>query len=96
MVLVTSSVDVVNGGLLKAETFTFKTDPTAVGNGALLVGYDLDENDATLENGTKITGTGYLEISKYLDLNGGTLVVDPAYGEARLSLTMWVSLMALP
>ena len=77
------SVDVVNGGLLKAETFTFKTDPTAnVGNGALLVGYDLDENDATLENGTKITGTGYLEISKYLDLNGGTLVVDPAYGEA--------------
>ena len=76
------SVDVVNGGLLKAETFTFKKDPADGGNGALLVGYDLDENDATLENGTKITGTGYLEISKYLDLNGGTLVVDPAYGEA--------------
>ena len=76
------SVDVVNGGLLKAETFTFKEDPAKHGNGALVVGYDLDENDATLENGTKITGTGYLEISKYLDLNGGTLVVDPAYGEA--------------
>ena len=77
------SVDVVNGGLLKAETFTFKTDPTAnAGNGALLVGYEFDENDTVLEDGTKITGTGYLEISKYLDLNGGTLVVDPAYGEA--------------
>ena len=77
------SLDVANGGLLKADTFTFKNDPTANnGNGALMVGYDLTEADATLEDGTKITGTGYLEITNYLDLNGGTLVVDPAYGEA--------------
>ena len=83
------SLDVANGGTLKADTFTFKNDPTVVnnnngssGNGVLMVGYDLTEAESTLENGTKITGTGYLEISNYLDLNGGTLVVDPAYGEA--------------
>ena len=77
------SLDVANGGTLKADTFTFKNDPTVNnGNGVLMVGYDLTEAESTLENGTKITGTGYLEISNYLDLNGGTLVVDPAYGEA--------------
>ena len=77
-----SSVDVVNGGTLKAETFTFKKDVINSGNGALFVGHDFDETESVLEDGTKITGTGYLEISNYLDLNGGTLVVDPAYGEA--------------
>ena len=76
------SVDILNGGLLKAETFTFKLDPINGGNGALIVGYDLDEAEATLEDGTRVNGTGYLEISNYLDLNGGTLIVDPAYGEA--------------
>ncbi len=77
------SLDVANGGTLKANTFTFKNDPTVNnGNGVLMVGYDLTEAESTLENGTKITGTGYLEISNYLDLNGGTLVVDPAYSEA--------------
>ena len=76
------SVDVLNGGLLKAETFTFKNDAIQGGNGALIVGQDLDEVEATLEDGTRINGTGYLEISNYLDLNGGTLIVDPAYGEA--------------
>ena len=57
------SVDVLNGGLLKAETFTFKNDPIQGGNGALIVGYDLDETEATLEDGSRINGTGYLEIS---------------------------------
>ena len=80
------TLDIMNGGTLKAETFTFKEDPTENGNGALVVGYDLDESDlnalTTLTNGAPVTGTGYLEISNYLDLNGGTLIVDPAYGEA--------------
>ena len=67
-----SSVDVVNGGTLKAETFTFKKDVINSGNGALFVGHDFDETESVLEDGTKITGPGYLEISYYLDLNGGT------------------------
>ena len=75
------SLDVANGGTLKADTFTFKNGTSADNsNGMLLVGYD--ESNTTLEDGTKITGTGYLEVANYLDLNGGTLVVDPAYDEA--------------
>ena len=80
------TLDIMNGGTLKAETFTFKEDPANGGNGALVVGYDLDDSDlnalSSLINGAPVTGTGYLEISNYLDLNGGTLLVDPAYGEA--------------
>ena len=68
---------IVNGGTFTAETFIFRDQD----NGILNVGLDIPEEQAVLDDGTPITGTGYFEAG-ILELNGGTLMVDPDYGEA--------------
>ena len=65
---------IVNGGTFTAETFKFQRASQ------LNVGADLTAEEATLEDGTVMTGTGYFE-AQVLELNDGRLVVDPAYGE---------------
>ena len=71
-------VEAFNGGKLVV------TDNLKVANdGKVFVGYELTDADRdllALEGYTNVTGTGYLE-TNVLDLNGGTLYVDPAYGE---------------
>ena len=71
-----ANLNIVNGGKFTADMFTFQQDNA----GVVLVGEDLSETEATMDDGSKITGTGYFEVNT-LDLNGGALVVDPAYGE---------------
>ena len=57
------------------------TDTLDVINGGLIqVGGVLSETEAQDEAGNTLTGTGYLSVAN-LDLDGGTLWVDPAYGE---------------
>ena len=73
------TIDVFNGGKL-AVTETLKANTY----GVISVGIDLTQDeldDLAAEGYTNVTGTGYLEVNT-LDLNGGTLYVDPAYGEA--------------
>ena len=72
----------VHGGLISAETVTAVADSDGKSYSLIAVGNDLDYETWDDTEETPLTGTGYLEISKYLDLNGGTLMVDPAYGEA--------------
>ena len=72
----------VHGGLITAETVTAVADSNGHSDSLIAVGNDLDYETWDDTEETSLTGTGYLEISKYLDLNGGTLMVDPAYGEA--------------
>ena len=65
-----------NGGTFIAETLK--------ANGMLQIGVDvstLPESDAVLEDGSRITGTGYLDVGT-LELNKATLFVDPEYDEA--------------
>ena len=65
---------IVNGGTFTAETFKFQRASQ------LNIGADLTAEEATLEDGTVMNGTGYFE-AQVLELNDGRLVVDPAYGE---------------
>ena len=65
-----------HGGTFIAETLK--------ANGMLQIGVDastLPESDAVLEDGTRVTGTGYLDVGT-LELNKATLFVDPEYDEA--------------
>ena len=71
-----ANLNIVNGGKFTADMFTFQQDNA----GVVFVGEDLSETEATMDDGSKITGTGYFEVNT-LDLNGGVLAVDPAYGE---------------
>ena len=72
----------VHSGLISAETLTAVADSNGKSDSLIAVGNDLDYETWDDAEETSYTGTGYLEVSKYLDLNGGTLMVDPAYGEA--------------
>ena len=72
----------VHSGLISAETLTAVADTNGKSDSLIAVGNDLDYETWDDAEETSYTGTGYLEVSKYLDLNGGTLMVDPAYGEA--------------
>ena len=68
---------IAGSGTFKADTFTFKEDD----QGVVLVGLDLGTKGEPLADGTTLTnGTGYFEVGT-LDLNGGVLAVDPAYGQ---------------
>ena len=72
----------VADGLISAETITAAAANNGKSESLIAVGNDLDYETWDDAEETSYTGTGYLEVSKYLDLNGGTLMVDPAYGEA--------------
>ena len=72
----------VADGLISAETITAAAANNGKSESLIAVGNDLDYETWDNAEETSYTGTGYLEVSKYLDLNGGTLMVDPAYGEA--------------
>ena len=77
-----ASLTTVHGGLIRAETVTAVADTNGQSDSFITVGQDLDYETWDDTEDAAYTGTGYLEISKYLDLNGGILMVDPAYGEA--------------
>ena len=77
-----ASLTTVHGGLISAETVTAVADTNGQSDSLIAVGQDLDYETWDNAEEAAYTGTGYLEISKYLDLNGGTLRVDPVYGEA--------------
>ena len=67
-----------NGGTFIAETLKARQGST------IQIGVDvstLPESDAVLEDGSRITGTGYLDVGT-LELNKATLFVDPEYDEA--------------
>ena len=67
-----------NGGTFIAETLKAHQDSM------LQIGVDastLPEADAVLEDGTRVVGTGYLDVGT-LELNKATLFVDPEYDEA--------------
>ena len=70
---------VINSGLFKV------TDTlTAHDNATIRVGVDtstIPEANITLDDDTVAGGTGYFEVGT-LELNGGTLIVDPEYTEA--------------
>ena len=71
-----SEIITAHGGTFIAETLK--------ANGMLQIGVDastLPESDAVLEDGTRVTGTGYLDVGT-LELNKATLFVDPEYDEA--------------
>ena len=72
----------VADGLISAETITAAAANNGKSESLIAVGNDLDYETWDDAEETSYTGTGYLEVSKFLDLNGGTLMVDPAYGEA--------------
>ena len=75
-----SALTSIHEGLISAETVT------VVDTGSTIeIGVDIDNIDDTISpdhDNSYYTGTGYFEVSDYLDLNGGTLIVDPAYTEA--------------
>ena len=77
-----AALTTVHGGLISAETVTAVADTNGQSDSLITVGQDLDYETWDDTEEAAYTGTGYLEISKYLDLNGGTLMVDPVYGEA--------------
>ena len=77
-----AALTTVHGGLIRAETVTAVADTNGQSDSFITVGQDLDYETWDDTENAAYTGTGYLEISKYLDLNGGTLMVDPVYGEA--------------
>ena len=77
-----ANLTTVHSGLISAETLTAVADTNGKSDSLIAVGNDLDYETWDDAEETSYTGTGYLEVSKYLDLNGGTLMVDPAYGEA--------------
>ena len=77
-----AGLSTVNGGLITAETIEATDAVRGDSQSFIAVGYDLDAETWDDTEETHLTGTGYLEVTKYLDLNGGTLMVDPAYSEA--------------
>ena len=73
-----SEIITAHGGTFIAETLKAHQDSM------LQIGVDastLPESDAVLEDGTRVTGTGYLDVGT-LELNNATLFVDPEYDEA--------------
>ena len=74
-----ASLNALHGGVITAKTIT--ADESA----DISIGFDIENIDTTISDvheNSYYTGTGYLEVTDYLDLNGGTLIVDPAYTEA--------------
>ena len=67
---------VANNGSVTTETFTVKDTAQDL---LISVGVDTDWDNTLPED---YIGTGYLEVSNYLELNGATLVTDPNYDEA--------------
>ena len=77
-----SDLNAAHGGTITTESVTVANNNTG---STIQVGFDIDTiTDIISEEheNSYYTGTGYLEVSKYLDLNGASLVVDPAYDEA--------------
>ena len=77
-----SELNAAHGGTITTESVTVANNSTG---STIQVGFDIDTiTDIISEEheNSYYTGTGYLEVSKYLDLNGASLVVDPAYDEA--------------
>ena len=77
-----AALSTVNGGLITADTIDATNAVRGDSNSFISVGSDLDFETWDDTEEMPLTGTGYLEVKQYLDLNGGTLMVDPAYGEA--------------
>ena len=75
------AVEVIDGGVIKAQTFTVNNashaDSTWIRVGA--DSENVNEYNTIME--TDITGTGYFEVGT-LTLNGAHFVIDPAYGDA--------------
>ena len=74
-----SEIAVINGGW-----FTVSGTLTADAGSEIRVGIDvsaINPEDITLDDGTVAGGTGYFQVGT-LELNGGTLIVDPEYTEA--------------
>ena len=74
-----SEIAVINGG-----NFTVSGTLTADEKSEIRVGIDVsaaNPDEITLSDGSLAGGTGYLQVGT-LELNGGTLVVDPEYTEA--------------
>ena len=77
-----SELNAAHGGTITTESVTVANNSTG---STIQVGFDIDTiTDIISEEheNSYYTGTGYLEVSNYLDLNGARLVVDPAYDEA--------------
>ena len=76
-----NEIVVAHNGLFKVnDTLTVQENADAV----IRVGIDTSwwsEEDLTLEDGSLAGGTGYFEVGT-LELNNGTLIVDPEYTEA--------------
>ena len=70
-------VAIVGEGKMSVETFKVNDNARS---GAILVGLD-GTTLATEDVPEGTTGTGYLEVTDYMSLNGSTLVVDPDYGQ---------------
>ncbi len=77
-----SDLNAAHGGTITTDSVTVANNSTG---STIQVGFDIDTiTDIISEEheNSYYTGTGYLEVSNYLDLNGARLVVDPAYDEA--------------
>ena len=76
-----SDLTAIHDGTISAKTVTVDNSSTS---SLIQVGTDIDTITETISNkheNSYYTGTGYFEVSDYLDLNGATLLVDPAYDE---------------
>ena len=76
-----SDLTAIHDGTIRAKTVTVDNSSTS---SLIQVGTDIDTITETISNkheNSYYTGTGYFEVSDYLDLNGATLLVDPAYDE---------------
>ena len=77
-----SELNAAHGGTITTKSVTVANNSAG---STIQVGFDIDTiTDIISEEheNSYYTGTGYLEVSDYLDLNGARLVVDPAYDEA--------------
>ena len=77
-----SELNAAHGGTITTKSVTVANNSDG---STIQVGFDIDTiTDIISEEheNSYYTGTGYLEVSDYLDLNGARLVVDPAYDEA--------------
>ncbi len=76
-----SDLTAVHGGTISAKTVSVANNST----GSLIsIGTDIATITETVSpehENSYYNGTGYFEVSDYLELNGATLLVDPAYDE---------------
>ena len=76
-----SDLTAVHGGTITAKTVSVANSSTG---SMISIGTDIATITETISpehDNSYYNGTGYFEVSDYLELNGATLLVDPAYDE---------------